>query len=229
MKRPPVHREEIGVRSSQHQPDMFWPDLPPDSRLGIVGGTFDPIHYGHLAIAEAARERFALSAVLFIPAGAPPHKPVGRAPAEARYMMTWLAVAEHPAFGVSRLELERPGPSYTVETVRAIHAHYPTFRLYLILGADMALDFASWRDPDEIMALATVVAVTRPGVTLEALHARQTAKGLAPIEALTVPGLAISSTELRARIRAGQSIRYLTPDPVAGFIVKMGLYRRTEG
>lgn len=194
-------------------------------RLGVMGGSFDPIHCGHLAIAEEARQRYALDAVLFVPAGEPPHKPHGQASAEQRFLMTVLATAEHPRFTVSRLEIDRPGPSYTVDTLRALKQLYPRAVLHLVMGADMALDFPSWREPEAIMTLARVVAVTRPGVSLPGLRRRLAQPAMAGIELIEAPGLAISSTALRERARAGFSLRYLTPDPVAAYIDKEGLYR----
>lgn len=188
------------------------------ARLGVLGGTFDPIHYGHLAIAEEARQRYALDAVLFIPAGEPPHKPRGQAPAACRLQMVELATAEHPAFFVSRMEVDRSGPSYTADTLRALHAAYPGATLFFIIGADSALEFFHWREPQTILALATVIAATRPGFPLE----QPAAKG---IEAMPMPGLDISSTALRARARAGQSLRYLAPEPVAAYLAKHRLYQ----
>jgi len=194
-------------------------------KLGILGGTFDPIHYGHLQIAEEARERFALDAVLFIPTGEPPHKPSGLASAEQRFLMAELATADHPRFAVSRLEIDRSGPSYTADTLQMLHELYPKAALHLIIGADMAMDFPTWRAPERILALARVIAVTRPGVSETRLRRRLTTPAMQDVELLVAPGLDISSTELRRRVRAGQSLRYLTPDAVIGFIEKEGLYR----
>ncbi len=192
------------------------------AQWGILGGTFDPIHFGHLAIAEEARERLGLARVLFIPTGAPPHKPRGRADAEDRRRMAELAVADNPAFAVSRLEIDRPGRSYTVETLRALRAQYPEADFTLLLGADMALEFHRWRDPEGILAQATVAAITRPGYDLSHLAALPTAGRITPLEA---PGLLISSTDLRARVREGRSIRYLVPAAVREYIAARALYR----
>ncbi len=192
------------------------------ARWGILGGTFDPIHYGHLAIAEEARERLALARVLFIPTGEPPHKPQGRASAEDRCRMTELAIADNPAFAVSRVEIDRPGRSYTVETLRALHAQHPDTHFSFLIGADMALDFHRWRDPDGILAQADVVAITRPGYDLSALATLPAAGRLTPLEA---PGLLLSSTDLRERVREGRGIRYLVPEAVREFIIERGLYR----
>lgn len=192
-------------------------------RLGILGGTFDPIHFGHLAIAEEARERLGLARVLFIPAGQPPHKPRGRADAEERCRMTELAIADNPAFAVSRVEIDRPGRSYTVETLRELHARYPEADFTLIIGADMALEFHLWRDYEGILAQAGVVAITRPGYDLAGLEQLPTAGRLSPLDA---PGLYISSTDLRTRIRDGRSIRYLVPAAVRAYIAEQRLYNK---
>jgi len=193
-------------------------------RLGILGGTFDPIHYGHLAIAEEARVRFALERVLFVPAGEPPHKEQGLASGEQRYLMTVLATADHPAFAVSRIEIDRSGPSFTVETLRLLHAQQPDEELFLILGADMAVDFPKWREPETILELAQVIVATRPGIPNAALDALSKQPGMERLLLMPAPGLDISSTALRQRIHAGTGLRYLTPDPVAAYLTKEGLY-----
>lgn len=194
-------------------------------RLGLLGGTFDPIHYGHLMIAEEARLAYALDAVLFIPAAHAPHKTTGQADVEQRFMMVNLATADHPHFIVSRLELDRPGPSYTVDTLRALHAQCPQAELFWLLGADMALDFHNWREPTAIMELAKVVAINRPGYALEPLRHSLEWPDVRRLEFLTVPGLDIAASVLRERLRAGRTIRYLTPEPVCAYIAKEGLYR----
>lgn len=203
---------------------MSAPVLLSATRLGVLGGTFDPVHYGHLALAEEARQRFVLDAVLFIPAGEPPHKPQGQADAEQRYRMALLATADHPHFIVSRLELDRSGPSYTVDTLRQLHAAYPAAAFTLILGADMGVDFPHWRDPAGILALARVVIGSRPGVPDDALHDVLASPHMAGVEFMPTPGLAISSTDLRERARTGASLRYLTPDTVVAYLVKEGIY-----
>lgn len=190
-------------------------------RLGILGGTFDPIHYGHLAIAEEAAEVFALDRVLFIPAGMPPHKRGERAGAAHRLRMVELAIAGNARFALSRVEIDRPGPSYTADTLRLLRADYPAAAFYLIMGADMALEFHAWRDPDGILAQAQVIAATRPGFDLAGLAALPTAGRFHLMDA---PGLYISSTDLRARLRAGRGIRYLLPEAVAEYIRRERLY-----
>ncbi|HEY3416296.1 MAG TPA: nicotinate-nucleotide adenylyltransferase [Armatimonadota bacterium] len=193
-------------------------------RVGILGGTFDPIHFGHLAIAEEARERFALDVVLFIPTGEPPHKPAGRASAEVRYRMTELAIADNPAFAASRIEVDRPGRSYTVETLEQLHAQYPQAAFCLIMGADMAIDFPSWRDPEGILARAALIVANRPEYPQQDILDLQTRIGPERLQIMEGPGLWISSTDLRQRVREGRSIRYLVPSPVVEFICGNGLY-----
>ncbi len=182
-----------------------------------MGGTFDPIHHGHLVAAEEARYAFSLDRLLFIPAGHPWQKGRHVAPAEERYEMTQLAIADNPAFEVSRIEIDRAGPTYTVDTLRALRAEKPDAELVFITGADAIREILTWKDPDEALALATFVAVTRPGYELERLPSQK-------IEVLEIPALAISSTDIRARVAAGRPIRYLVPDPVAAHIKVHDLY-----
>ena len=191
------------------------------ARIGVFGGTFDPIHFGHLAIAEEARWRYALDAVLFIPAGDPPHKAGLGADAESRYLMTVLATADHPSFYVSRCELERDGPSYTVDTLRSLHAAYPAAQLFLLMGLDAALDFPGWREPETIRQMATVIAAERPGYS----SANVSALRNAGIDIFPAPGLLLSSSALRERLAGGKSLRYLVPDPVARYLDKCQCYR----
>jgi nicotinate-nucleotide adenylyltransferase len=191
-------------------------------RIGLMGGTFDPPHLAHLAIAEAAREHFLLERVIWLPAGDPPHKPDTVSPQEHRYAMTLLATADHPHFEVSRLELELEGPSFTLHTLQHYAHTHVGYDLYFIIGADSLQELMTWRRPEEIVKLARVIAVTRPGseLTLAALPPE-----LAPrINLLPQPGMAISSTDLRKRVAAGKSIRYLTPAPVETYLRKHRLY-----
>jgi nicotinate-nucleotide adenylyltransferase len=190
------------------------------NRLGVLGGTFDPIHLGHLVLAEEARERCALDAVLFVPAGDPWMK-AGRAlaPAEDRLRMTELAVASNPSFAVSGLEIDREGPTYAVDTLRALHEREPRTELVFVAGADAIADLPRWREPEALLTLARFVAATRPGPDAAALPDHPA------IETLEIPALDISSTDIRARVAAGRSIRYLVPDDVAAHIREAGLYR----
>lgn len=199
-------------------------------RIGLMGGTFDPVHLGHLCIAEAARVRFELDQVVWIPAGDPPHKPSGAVThQEHRYAMTVLATASHPRFHVSRLELERPGQSYAIDTVEHFRHAYPDHEPYFIIGADAILEIQTWRRPDDVLARARFIAVTRPGYDLARLEALLPPEHLRRVETLETLALDISSTELRRRARAGESIRYLVPEPVEAYLRKHRLYRLDAG
>ena len=191
-------------------------------RVGVMGGTFDPIHLGHLAAASEVAHHFELDAVVFVPAGSPWQKAQQIvSPAEDRYLMTVVATAADPRFTVSRVDIDRPGPTYTVDTLRDLRARYgPDASLYFITGADALNDILSWRDTDEVQRLAHLVGVTRPGHVLSD-------PGLEPgaVTLLEVPALAISSSEVRARVAAGAPISYLVPPGVESYIAKRGLYR----
>ena len=198
------------------------------ARLGIMGGTFDPIHIGHLACAEQAREAFELAAVVFIPAGNPVFKK-DRAvtPAGMRLAMCRLAVASNPAFDVSAVEVERGGDTYTVDTLRQLRAHYPgNVELFFITGADAVYHILQWRESAAIADLARLIAVTRPGYALsEERRALIAERGSFSIDHLEVTALAISSSHLRKRVAAGRSIRYLTMQSVFDYVREHGLYR----
>jgi nicotinate-nucleotide adenylyltransferase len=187
-------------------------------RLGVFGGTFDPVHVGHLAIANAACESVPLDRVLFVPARRSPLKERGPVAGEAdRLRMLELAVAGEPHFAVSRIELDREGPSYTVDTLERLSG---TDELFLILGSDAIADFPRWKEPDRIAKLATLAVALRPGAPDRV--------GDAPTITFDAPRLDISSRELRARAARGLSLRYLVPEPAWLFIEARGLYR-TEG
>lgn len=191
-----------------------------------MGGTFDPIHYGHLVVAEVARCEYALDRVVFIPSADPPHKQgVPMTPAERRYEMTLLATASNPWFDCSRRELERPGPSYSVTTLREYRAQGgPDLELFFVTGADAILEILTWHEADEVIRLCRFIAATRPGYDLERLRRRLPAEYLERIEELAVPGALISSTDVRQRVREGRPIRYLVPEPVEEYIRKFSLY-----
>lgn len=193
-------------------------------RLGLMGGTFDPVHHGHLVIAEAARAEFRLDRVVWVPSGDPPHKGDQVTPAEHRYAMVLLATAGHPQFQVSRLEVERQGPSYSLETVRHFQAAHPGAELFFITGADAVLELLTWHRPDEVVRSCRFIAVTRPGYALEELRRVLPAAYLERIELLAVPAVEISSTDLRRRLREGRTVRYLLPDTVEAYLRKHGLY-----
>ncbi len=201
-----------------------------EGRLGVFGGTFDPPHYGHLAIAEEAAEQLGLPRVLFVPTGQPPHKPGAPVtPAAHRVRMTALAIADNPRFELSCVDVERPGPSYTVELLALLHAEYgAATELYFICGMDMLASFLTWHEPAQIIARCQLVAVTRPGYTPVDVAALEAALPAARgrIHLLHAPGLDVSGTELRARVAASRSIRYLVPPVVAAYIAEHALYRR---
>jgi nicotinate-nucleotide adenylyltransferase len=194
-------------------------------RIGVMGGTFDPIHHGHLVAAEEARWQFGLERVLFIPTGQPWQKPVGVTAAEDRYLMTVIATASNPAFVVSRLEIDVPGPTYTVDTLRRLRAQQPEdTRLFFITGADAVLQILTWKEPDQVLALAEFIAATRPGFDLDSLVS-QVPGAASRVRRMDIPALAISSSDLRGRVARGAPIRYLVPDGVARYIDEHGLYR----
>jgi nicotinate-nucleotide adenylyltransferase len=202
-------------------------------RIGLFGGTFDPPHFGHLVLAEWARVRLRLDRVVFVPAGTPPHKRGRRlTDAALRLALTQLAVRGNPAFTVSGFEARREGPSFTVDTLRHFHARQPDARFYLLMGADSLADFPDWHEPGEIARLATLVVAARTGVPGSAPDAGIRSHPVVPARArgrvvlLDNPLVAISSSALRARARAGRSLRYLVPDAVAACVARHGLYRR---
>ena len=200
--------------------------MEPPKRLGVMGGTFDPIHYGHLVTAEGALVRFALDSVLFVPTGQPWMKEARDVtPAEHRYLMTVIATSSNPRFHVSRIEIERQGSTYTVDTLRDLSEEYGSgTELYFITGADAVLEIFHWKDPEEILGLAHVIAATRPGYDIATFEAEAPTRH-PHITVLDVPALAISSTDIRERVRHGEPIRYLVPDGVQTYIEKWELYR----
>ena len=190
-------------------------------RLGVMGGTFDPIHHGHLVAASEVAHLFALDEVVFVPTGEPWQK-AERAVTdpETRFLMTAIATADDPRFSVSRVDIERAGPTYTVDTLRDLAAQRPGAELFFITGADALASIMTWRDPEDVLALAHLVAVTRPGHHLDAAHLPP---GAATV--VEIPALAISSTDCRERVAAGAPITYLVPAGVERFIAETGLYR----
>lgn len=192
-------------------------------RVALFGGTFDPPHLGHLALAECARETLGLDRVIFMPAGAPPHKRGPVASAADRVALVRLAVRGNPAFEVSTLEARREGPSWTIDTLRELHAAHPRAELWLLVGADMHATMHTWREIGAITSLARIAVAVRPGSTASVKAAW--ARGGLGVTALANPGLEISSSEIRTRARAGRSLRYLVPDAVARAIAARALYR----
>jgi nicotinate-nucleotide adenylyltransferase len=195
-------------------------------RLGLFGGTFDPIHLGHLILAEQCREACALDRVWFVVAGAPPHKQGERTAASHRLEMARIAIAGHPAFEVCDIETTRPGPHYSIDTLGAIHRDRPDDDLFFLIGADSLEDLPSWRDPAGISRLATIVVVNRPGIAERAPDALPCfGPGTHPLQAVAIPPIGIASHDLRRRLAAGRSIRYLVPRGVEAYIEAQGLYR----
>ncbi|MEU5527200.1 nicotinate-nucleotide adenylyltransferase [Micromonospora chersina] len=192
-------------------------------RIGIMGGTFDPIHHGHLVAASEVADRFGLDEVVFVPTGQPWQKadePVSSA--EDRYLMTVIATASNPRFQVSRVDIDRGGPTYTVDTLRDLHAEYgPKVQLFFITGADALERILSWKDLDEVLELAHFIGVTRPGFELSDKHLPADSVSL-----VQVPAMAISSTDCRARVARGEPVWYLIPDGVVQYIAKRRLYQR---
>jgi nicotinate-nucleotide adenylyltransferase len=197
-------------------------------RLGILGGTFDPIHHGHLVAAQEVAGSLALARVLLIPVRQPPHKEEEPgASAEHRLAMVRLAAAGNPSFEVSTLEFDRSGPSYTVDTLRILASEQPDAELYFIVGMDSLADLPRWHDPGGILRLAHLVGVHRPGWCPESLSQLEAVvpEAAGRVQIIEIPELDISSTDIRERIRTGRSIKYLVPDAVANYINEQGLYR----
>ena len=197
-------------------------DAPLTGRVGLFGGSFNPPHVGHLAVAEAARDEAALDHVLWMPAATPPHKRDDGLPAaEHRLAMTRLATAGHDAFAVSDLELRRAGVSYTVDTLRALRADHPDAEFLLLLGGDSLRQFHTWREPDAILDLAQPLVYPRSGSDLAAVDPSLRRRAIL----LDRPLLDLSSTDVRGLLRAGRSARYLVPDAVLAYADEHGLYR----
>ena len=200
-------------------------------RIGIIGGTFDPVHYAHLAIAEEVYCALKLTRVFFVPAGQPPHKPEQRiTQARHRVAMLELAIGANPHFALSLVDVQRAGPSYTVDTLRLLRAEWgPGADLYFVIGSDSLQDLPTWYDPAGILAQVTIVALLRPGYGETAAERAQLSKRLPGLEQRLIflkgPRLDISSTELRRRVAAGRPIRYQTPDVVEEYIRRHGLYQ----
>ena len=199
-------------------------------RLGIMGGTFDPIHYGHLVTAEEALVQFDLDRVVFMPTGRPvakSHQQV--APAEERFLMTVVATAPNPDFEVSRLEIDRPGDTYTVDTLEDLQRD-PDAELFFITGADAVWEILKWKDPERVVSLCRFIAATRPGYDLSRFVESEDRRLVAErIEFIEVPALAISSTDIRQRVADGRPITYLVPEAVAAYVHKHHLYAEVTG
>ena len=202
-------------------------------RIGIMGGTFNPIHHGHLVTAQEALDQFSLDEVIFIPTGDPPHKIEDLlADAEDRYLMTVIATSSNDSFFVSRAEIDRKGKSYTIDTVKELRMTYGIdAELFFVTGADAILEILTWKNTGEIVALAKFIAATRPGYDLSKIKelkstlfksGREADEGISIME---IPALAISSTNIRQRIKEARPINYLVPEGVNNYIIKHGLYK----
>ncbi|MBB4676337.1 MULTISPECIES: nicotinate-nucleotide adenylyltransferase [Crossiella] len=190
-------------------------------RLGVMGGTFDPVHHGHLVAASEVQARFDLDEVIFVPTGRPWQKEhhVVSSP-EDRYLMTVIATASNPRFSVSRVDVDRTGPTYTIDTLSDLHRQHPNDQLFFITGADALEQILGWWRADELFELAHFVGVTRPGYQLDDDHLPRGAVSL-----VDVPAMAISSTDCRERVAKGMPVWYLVPDGVVQYISKRNLYR----
>jgi nicotinate-nucleotide adenylyltransferase len=202
------------------------------TRLGIYGGSFDPVHLGHLLLAETCREECSLDRVLFLPCGQSPHKPNGAiASGLQRAEMLEFAVAGDPRFGVCRIELERSGPSFTVETLRQLRVEQPDSELFFLMGADSLADLPLWREPLAILELATIVAVNRgqrPPPDLASLETRLGPIVRERVRLVTMPAIELSATEIRERARTSRSLRFRVTRAVEEYIREHGLYRNAE-
>jgi nicotinate-nucleotide adenylyltransferase len=200
-------------------------------RLGVMGGTFDPIHNGHLVAASEVASLFDLDEVVFVPSGQPWQKKRTVSAGEERYLMTVIATAANPRFSVSRVDIDRVGHTYTKDTLRELQAINPDSELYFITGADALASILSWQDLEELFALAKFVGVSRPGYELGSEHLADVLDGL-PEDALTlveIPALAISSTDCRLRAEESRPLWYLMPDGVVQYVSKRELYRKPRG
>jgi nicotinate-nucleotide adenylyltransferase len=211
------------------------------ARLGILGGTFDPPHYGHLLLADTARVQLRLDRVLFAPAGQPPHKPSDQpSPVDQRLALVQAALADaaEPAFCLSRVDLDRPGPHYTVDLLTILRATYPGAKTWFLIGTDSLVELPSWHDPTQIIALTRLAVLHRPGYQpdLDEVQARlppgdSSAISVDPrqrVDWLAGPALAVSSSALRERVRQGFPLRYLVPPSVEAYVREHGLYQ-TKG
>jgi nicotinate-nucleotide adenylyltransferase len=191
------------------------------ARLGVMGGTFDPIHHGHLVAASEVASSYGLDEVVFVPTGQPWQKTEREvSPPEHRYLMTVIATAPNPQFTASRVDIDRPGPTYTIDTLRDLRVERDDPEIFFITGADALAQILSWRQADEMFRLAHFIGVTRPGHILDG-----TGLPAERVSLMEVPALAISSTDCRARVARGEPVWYLVPDGVVQYIAKHKLYR----
>jgi len=203
----------------------------PDKKIAVMGGTFDPIHYGHLVAAEAVYCELLAQCVIFIPTGSPPHKKTRVTDAEARFQMTALAIEANPHFTVSRMEIDREGETYTIDTIKHLQAEYPEAEIFFIIGADEVHQIPAWHRAEDLLKLCSFIAVTRPGYDvcelkkeIEQIKERFSGR----LQFLEIPALAISSSDIRSRCCVGKSIRYLLPESVENFIYKECMYQNSD-
>ncbi|HYM52257.1 MAG TPA: nicotinate-nucleotide adenylyltransferase [Candidatus Dormibacteraeota bacterium] len=239
MSRPAVlvaPRAEQGARTSVRRGQRTKPRRevsgPRVERIGVLGGTFDPPHIGHLWLATMAADALELDRVLFMPAAQPPHKRRGEVSSAAeRLLLTRIAIDGDPTFALSPIEMERPGPSFTVDSVEELLRLYPDVRLYLLMAADALAGIDTWREPERLLALVEWAVGPRAGSGLpdrDELR-RRFGAAAARIHLLEGPTLDVSASEIRRRVAAGQAIRYLVPRAVEELIIERGLYRPGEG
>jgi len=199
-------------------------------RIGVLGGTFDPVHIAHLAVAEEARTQLGLDKVIFVPAGLPPHKmDVHVSPAEHRLAMVELAIAGNPHFEVSRVDIDRFGPCYTVDTIALLGEEWgPDVEIDFIMGSDSLADLLTWHQPDRLIRLCRIVAVGRPGYRVDMDELERCLPGVSQrVLFINSPQLDVSSTDIQRRVRMGESIKYQVPEAVERYIYEHGLYRDT--
>lgn len=200
-------------------------------KIGIMGGTFDPIHFGHLVIANEVLDKYNMDKIIFIPAGNPPHKKVARATSWHRYLMTNIATLSNEKFVVSDIEIKTSGKSYTINTVRQLLIEYENTEFYFITGIDAIIDLPNWYETEMLLKLCKFIAVSRPGYSTSEIEEKLSKiknKYDGQIELLQVPMLQISSTNIRERIKIGRSVKYLLPETVEDYIVKNNLYMRNK-
>jgi nicotinate-nucleotide adenylyltransferase len=195
--------------------------------IGIIGGTFDPIHVGHLIMAEEARVQLGLERVIFVPAGLPPHKlDWDISQAEHRLAMVELAIASNPRFSVSRIDIERSGPCYTVETIELLQKEWGPEEIYFIMGSDSLAEILTWHEPERLIKLCYLAVVKRPGYDADLEELENHLPGISSrVRFVNAPLVGISSTDIRRRVREGLPIKYQVPEAVEDYIYKHGLYR----
>jgi nicotinate-nucleotide adenylyltransferase len=201
-------------------------------RIGVIGGTFDPIHYGHLAAAEEARVKVELEKVIFVVAGLPPHKMDEEVtPVEHRLAMVELGIASNPYFEISRVDVDRPGPSYTVDTISILREQSGgEAEFFFVMGLDSLVELPSWHEPHRLIQLCRLIAVKRPGFQVDLARLEASVPGIsARLEIIDMPEVDISSTDLQRRVREGLPIKYQVPDKVEKYIEEHRVYRRSAG